>query len=116
MLPAHATFIYARWIISAAALITSVFSPLNNLPGGRKPYPPERCILVTVAPAVKRHKSKKSNDGTSAIDVAASEAVPSKQKLRTPCPEEYVSHASYLTYMWFLPYVQFLCIVNFFGS
>ena len=105
VLPAHAAFIYARWIIAFAALVTSVFSPLRNLPGGRKPYPPERCILVTVRTEDKKpRKSKKSQEAANAIEVPDMEPVaPPKQKLRVPCPEEYVSHASYLTFMWFLP-------------
>ena len=104
VLPVHAAFIYARWVIAIGALVTSFFSPLRNLPGGRKPYPPERCMLVTLRPEVKKSKkSKKSLEAANALESDMEPVALPKQKLRVPCPEEYVSHASYLTFAWFLP-------------
>lgn len=115
VLTAHAAFIYVRLIISVLSFVLCCFSPLNNLPGGRKPYPPERCQLVTVSMPMGADGNKCSGSGKKEdrdhptpykdfnSPALANPNELTKTKLRTPCPEEFASHASYLSYM----YVQY---------
>ena len=124
VLPTHAALIYARWIIAVISFILCCLSPLNNLPGGSKPYAAERCQVVEVTTPADAKKccgccSRKRNDSDRAAAYKDSNPVvgalnepplagPKKvktMKIRAPCPEEFVSHASYLSYMWLLPYV-----------
>ena len=81
-------------------------SHMNNLPGGRKPYAPEDCLRVPVeakAESIKASENDSTRKGQEALELEPQQA---KEKLRTPCPEEYASHAVYLTFMWFLPYAH----------
>ena len=126
VLPTHAALIYARWIIAVLSFIFCCLSPLNNLPGGRKPYAAERCQVVTVTTPADVKKSgccsRKRNDSNRAAAYKDSNPVvgalnepplagpKETTKIRAPCPEEFVSHASYLTYMWLLPYVALAMI------
>ena len=123
MLPTHAALIYAHWIFTVLSFVLCCLSPLNHLPGDRKPYPPERCQIVTVATPDRTNAKKCSSQredckpqaqykdsavGAPDEPMLTSSNERRKTKVRAPCPEEFVSHASYLTYMWLLPYVTFV--------
>ena len=112
MLPTHAAFIYTRWLLSIASFIVCCLSPMNNLPGERKPYASENCVLVQVEPKAKKHSKTASEENSKRKGQEALEQEPQvRQKLRTLCPEEYTSHASFLTFMWFLPYALFCSLI-----
>ena len=58
VLPTEAALLYPRWVAAVLSFVLCCLSPLNHLPGGREPYPPERCRLVRVKVKVKAPASE----------------------------------------------------------
>ena len=88
--------IFVHLGLTVLLFLLNCFNPLNCLPGGLQPFPPERCVEVPVKESESTDEKKEEKPAST------------KPAIRTPCPEESASHNSYLSYFWFFPYESFM--------